>query len=183
MEQDIGIRGSPVFALFEKLVKGQTMPEDKKEFSEWLDLRLREHEEKSLPAMHIKEIVGEEDFEKKLKENKDKLLIIKYWKHRCLPCLAYGPFMKEAEETLKKDHPRCEVLSVDIKRPENLKLAAWQRVMGTPTVQYYYQGRQVGENVEQLGYRPFVDHIKKTLQFLSLAPAERWAWAQGSPDE
>jgi len=33
-----------------------------------------EHEEKSLPAMHIKEIVGEEDFEKKLKENKDKLV-------------------------------------------------------------------------------------------------------------
>lgn len=28
-------------------------------------------------------------------------VIIKFWKHKCLPCLSYGPFMKRAEQQLK----------------------------------------------------------------------------------
>lgn len=43
-------------------------------------------------------------------------------------------------------------------RPAPQKLSGWQRVMGTPTVQYFHEGRQVGENVEELSYPTFMDH-------------------------
>ena len=48
------------------------------------------------------------------------------------------------------------------------KLAAWQRIMGTPTIQCYHQGRQVGNNVEETNYARFMKHIRASMQFLNL---------------
>eukprot|EP00667_Euglena_gracilis_P022881 EG_transcript_25604 len=168
MEDDVGDKGSAVFDTFQKLVKGQDMPEEKAAWVEWFDGRIHDYEREELPKMHIPEIVGEAEFEQKLAQARDKLVIIKFWKHKCLPCLSYGPFMKRAEQQLKSTQPNVEFYSVDIKRPENIKLSGWQRVMGTPTVQYFHEGRQVGENVEELSYPTFMDHVLKTASVLNL---------------
>mmetsp|Transcript_148848 Transcript_148848/g.260071 ORF Transcript_148848/g.260071 Transcript_148848/m.260071 type:complete len:173 (-) Transcript_148848:94-612(-) len=166
---DLGDKGSPVFSLFEKLVRGKEheMPEDRGAWAEWFNKRLEDYESQALPKMHIPELMGEAEFEKKLRENKDKLMIVKFWKHQCLPCLSYGPFLKKAEEELKKN-PNVVFYSVDIKRPENLKLSAWQRIMGTPSLQTFHGMRQVGECIESTGYTGFMAHISKSLDYLKI---------------
>eukprot|EP00996_Jenningsia_fusiforme_P004154 NODE_4958_length_738_cov_23.359942_g4602_i0.p2 GENE.NODE_4958_length_738_cov_23.359942_g4602_i0~~NODE_4958_length_738_cov_23.359942_g4602_i0.p2 ORF type:complete len:168 (+),score=38.79 NODE_4958_length_738_cov_23.359942_g4602_i0:119-622(+) len=161
---------SAIATLLEKLLHmgKPELPSDQ-DWPQWFDSRLEEYERQNLKEMHIPEIVGEEDFERKLREHKDKLMVIKFWKHKCVPCLAYGPFMKKASVTLQSEQPDCVFYSLDIKRDENRSLSMWQRITGTPTVQYFYGHRQIGHCVEETSYEAFTSHVRRTLAALGIA--------------
>lgn len=99
-------------------------------------------EQTKLPA-----IQSEEDFIEKLQEHKDDLMVIKFWKHGCIPCLSLAEMYKSVAEQCARDGKRVYWYSVDTKSPEARELVDYQLVVGTPTLQTFSGERQVGNEI------------------------------------
>lgn len=117
-------------------------------------------EQTKLPA-----IKSEEELLEKLQEHRDDLLVLKFWKHGCIPCLTFAEMYKEAAERCKsytggnansnsnsnKDSTsgvrRIVWYSVDSKALSTRQLVDYQLIAGTPTVQTFLGQRQVGSEI------------------------------------
>eukprot|EP00331_Platyophrya_macrostoma_P015387 CAMPEP_0176473856 /NCGR_PEP_ID=MMETSP0127-20121128/42582_1 /TAXON_ID=938130 /ORGANISM="Platyophrya macrostoma, Strain WH" /LENGTH=148 /DNA_ID=CAMNT_0017868985 /DNA_START=313 /DNA_END=759 /DNA_ORIENTATION=- len=78
---------------------------------------------------------------------KEDLVVIKYWKHGCVPCLSFAEMYKAAEQMCLAEQKRIHWFSVDTKSPAAKGLVDYQIVDGTPTIQTFRGGRQVGSEI------------------------------------
>lgn len=99
-------------------------------------------EQTKLPA-----IKTEEELLEKLQEHKNDLVVVKYWKHGCIPCLTFAEMYKEASERCKRDGKRIFWYSVDTKAVSTRQLTEYQLISGTPTVQTFLGQKQVGDEI------------------------------------
>lgn len=104
-----------------------------------------------LEATKLPPISSEDELLSKLHQHRDQLVVLKYWKHGCLPCLSMAEMYKDAEkQTLDPSHPLYKKVvwySVDTKAAPNKEVVDYQMVNGTPSIQTFLGGRQVGSEI------------------------------------
>lgn len=118
-------------------------------------------EQTKLPA-----IKSEEELLEKLQEHKDELMVLKYWKHGCIPCLTFAEMYKEASELCKRSGKRIVWYSVDTKAVSTRQLTEYQLISGTPTIQTFLGQKQVGGEIRATS----IDDLMKELDARAPAP-------------
>ena len=123
-------------------------------------------------------ISSEGEFIQKLQEHKNDLLVIKYWKHGCIPCLSLAEMYKNAEEyyhaeskkreevdkkdpsSMKGEAP-CSVVfySMDTKAMTNKGHVEFQMILGTPAVLTFRHYKQWGKDIEAMNLKEFMREI------------------------
>eukprot|EP01061_Rhynchopus_euleeides_P029983 TRINITY_DN4968_c0_g1_i1.p2 TRINITY_DN4968_c0_g1~~TRINITY_DN4968_c0_g1_i1.p2 ORF type:complete len:177 (+),score=78.80 TRINITY_DN4968_c0_g1_i1:119-649(+) len=130
---------------------GSVSPDiSKEEFSKEFERRLEKLENSGfLEENGLPKIEGEDELARKLAYHKQRqeLVVIKYWKRGCIPCLSKAEMFKEVERWMLAEKPQSVFYSIDIRHPLNRDLADRQLVDGTPSIQKYWGGRQVGGEV------------------------------------
>lgn len=117
-------------------------------FQELLPKWIKEFEDNGfLEATKLESIKDEDEFVQKLQEHKDDLMIIKYWKHGCIPCLSVAEMVKEAEAKSKSNGKKVFWYSVDTHSSLAKNLVNYQLISGTPTIQTFTGLRQVGQEI------------------------------------
>lgn len=109
---------------------------------------IKEFEESGfLESTRLPAIRNEDEFLEKLEQHKDDLMVIKYWKHGCLPCLSIAEMVKEAEKKCIETGKKIFWYSVDSRSPLSKDLIDYQLISGTPTIQTFHGQRQVGKEI------------------------------------
>jgi thioredoxin 1 len=116
-------------------------------------LQLAEYRNTRLLLMGVKD-VDSEDWEKEILGS-DTLVLVDFWHERCPWCKRLDPVFYEVAEEYgdKVKFAKLNVLSSH----QNNHLAAENGVMGTPTLVFYSDGRQIGTAV---GFQP-KDRLKQ----------------------
>nr|CCC94229.1 conserved hypothetical protein [Trypanosoma congolense IL3000] len=115
-----------------------------KNFPKWID----EFEKSGfLEATKLPPIRSEDEFLRKLIEHKNEVMVIKYWKHGCIPCLSLAEMYKQVAERCKNENRRIVWYSVDTKDVNARSLVDYQLINGTPTVQTFSGLKQVGKEI------------------------------------
>ncbi|ORC90583.1 uncharacterized protein TM35_000083810 [Trypanosoma theileri] len=113
-------------------------------FPKWI----REFEEGGfLEANKLPAIKSEDEFLQKLQEHKNDLMVVKFWKHACIPCLSFAEMYKQASELCKAEKRRIVWYSVDTKDLPSRSLVEYQLISGTPTIQTFAGLKQVGKEI------------------------------------
>ena len=103
-----------------------------------------------LESTKLTPIRSEEELIDKLILHENDLVVVKYWKHGCIPCLSVAEMYKEAEKWCAKKNKKVVWFSVDSKLAESRELVDFQLVAGTPTVQTFYKMKQVGDEIRAM---------------------------------
>ncbi|CAD2217718.1 hypothetical protein ADEAN_000519800 [Angomonas deanei] len=133
------------------------------QFPQWI----KEFEEGGfLEKTKMTPIASEEEFLSKLQEHENDLMVIKYWKHGCIPCLSMAEMLKETEAVCQqkygKEGPgRIVWYSVDTKKISSRQLVDYQLVSGTPMVQTFTGLRQVGDEVREMNTADVLKELEK----------------------
>ncbi|GET91873.1 thioredoxin, putative [Leishmania tarentolae] len=106
-------------------------------------------------------IKSEEEFITKLQEHKDELMVIKYWKHGCIPCLTFAEMYKEAAERCCKEKKKIVWYSVDTKALNTRQLIDYQLISGTPTIQTFTGQKQVGNEIRAVSTEELLSELDK----------------------
>lgn len=145
-----------------RIFAGKTIPEGlgKEEFHAFVDQAVAEFEESGFLNAHSHPpIRNEDDFLAKLEDHKDDLMVIKFWKKGCLPCLSMAEMYKVASEQNK----RIVFYGVNTKDPEAAQLVANQMVEGTPTIQTFTACQQVGTDIQEVQLSKFLGALESRL--------------------
>lgn len=87
--------------------------------------------------MAIYNITSKEEFEKKVTNSKNTILV-DFWAQWCAPCRMMSPLLEEAA---KKFDGKVDIIKVNIEESEeNQQLAAEHGVQGIPNMQVYRNG-------------------------------------------
>jgi thioredoxin 1 len=79
----------------------------------------------------------------------DRPVVVDFWHHMCGWCNKLNPVYEQLPERFGD---RVKLVKVNIlESPENQRLAIGLGVLGTPTLKFFCDGREVGEII---GYRP-----------------------------
>ncbi|CAM40680.1 conserved hypothetical protein [Leishmania braziliensis MHOM/BR/75/M2904] len=108
-------------------------------------------------------IKSEEEFIAKLQEHKDELMVIKYWKHGCIPCLTFAEMYKEAAERCTKAKKKVVWYSVDTKAVSTRQLIDYQLISGTPTIQTFTGRKQVGNEIRAVNTEELLEELDKRI--------------------
>ncbi|CAC9531673.1 Thioredoxin [Leishmania donovani] len=106
-------------------------------------------------------IKSEEEFIAKLQEHKDELMVIKYWKHGCIPCLTFAEMYKEAAERCSKEKKKIVWYSVDTKALSTRQLIDYQLISGTPTIQTFTGQKQVGNEIRAVNAEELLKELDR----------------------
>eukprot|EP01062_Namystynia_karyoxenos_P044483 TRINITY_DN32799_c0_g1_i1.p1 TRINITY_DN32799_c0_g1~~TRINITY_DN32799_c0_g1_i1.p1 ORF type:complete len:209 (+),score=84.83 TRINITY_DN32799_c0_g1_i1:80-628(+) len=142
---------------------------DRSLMMDWMMRQVERYEAAFNPTVKLPEIRGEQQLVETLAKHPDQLVVVKYWKQQCIPCLAYGDMYKRAEgwfksETVRQGKQGIVFYSVNIKDRENLEMSDRQLVEGTPTIQKFWNGRQVGGEVQCMELNNFCRNTWDTWQ-------------------
>ena len=88
---------------------------------------------------------SDNDFEKVLKEQGDKLVVVDFYADWCMPCKMLGPIIEKSVEK-KKD----KVVLVKVNVDKNPRKSEEYEVSGIPSVKLFRKGKVVDEFV---GYK------------------------------
>ncbi|CCW63130.1 unnamed protein product [Phytomonas sp. EM1] len=110
-------------------------------------------------------IQSEEEFIDKLLEHRNDLMVIKYWKHGCIPCLAFAEMYKAAAEAFAKDaSPNAKRVfwySVDTKALSTWQLVEYQLISGTPTIQTFANQKQCDDEIKATNMDDLMREIRR----------------------
>ncbi len=195
--------------LLQKIFAGKDIPPGlgKEEFQKFMDQSVHEFEEGGYLAANALTPIygGEEAFIDALDASEADVVLVKYWKRRCLPCLSFAEMYKEAEgyfvqervESAKAanaaganiplpapgalyppipegtgwstNKPFVRFYSVNTKEAPNKILCANQLIEGTPTVQAFHCGKQMGGEIQATS---LVDFLKEVEMLRSQLPTK-----------
>jgi thiol-disulfide isomerase/thioredoxin len=134
----------------------------KEEFTKMFDVAVDEFEKSGfLDSIKFEPVTSDEDLLDKLKQHKDELVVVKFWKHGCIPCLAFGEMFKAAEQQLKDEGKPVRFFGVDQKEVRDVP--RYQLVEGTPTVLTFHQYKQVGDEIRATSLSAFTASIDERL--------------------
>ncbi|NVM37606.1 MAG: thioredoxin [Candidatus Lokiarchaeota archaeon] len=105
----------------------------------------------------IIEIKLDEDFNKILKDYKDKIIIIDFWAVWCGPCMFFAPIFKKLQQEFQKDF-----IFVKVNVDEIPTLAMKYQITGIPTTLFIKNDEIVNKIVGSMNY----DGMKKVLNKL-----------------
>jgi len=162
---------SAVQNILQRIFKDKNVPTDasKEEFHAFFESAVNDFENSGfLEQTKIAPILTEADFQQKLFENRNKLMLVKYWKRNCIPCLSFAEMFKAAEKQCLDDKLPVVWYSVNIKEKPNKDLVDFQMVDGTPTIQKFFNFRQVGQEVQETRLGGLMKDITGTLKDLDL---------------
>lgn len=108
-------------------------------------------------------IKSEEELIAKLQEHKDDLMVIKYWKHGCIPCMTFAEMYKEAAEKCAQENRRIVWYSVDTKALSTRQLIDYQLISGTPTIQTFTGRKQVGNEIRAVNLEELLAELNRRL--------------------
>jgi hypothetical protein len=111
-----------------------------------------------LEQIKMAPIGSELELVQRLHEHREDLVVLKFWKRGCIPCLGFGEMYKAAQ--MHFAGKRVHFYSVNTKEPSCFGTAAYQLVEGTPTLQVFHRGRQVGDEIQSTSLNAFVDRIE-----------------------
>ena len=159
-------------AMVMRIFEGKTMPPDasKEEYSQFIDTSVKEFENGGfLEANKLPPISSEAELHDVLYKHRDELVVLKYWKRGCLPCLVASEAYKGAEKMCADEKMKVKFFSVDSKLESSKSLTRYQLIDGTPCAQAFHGGKQVGDefNIQQLA--PLVKEITARAQLAGLA--------------
>ena len=163
------VSASPLHIL-RRIFQSKPIPDglSKDQLVEFMDHALTEFEDSGfLEQTKLMPIQSEEEFIQKLQEHRNDLMVIKFWKRKCIPCLSTAEMYKIAEQHFaarqegEKGDCRKQVhfYSVDIKSPSTQSLVRYQMVEGTPTIQTFHNCQQVGSEIQATTLQKVVEQI------------------------
>ncbi|CCW66223.1 unnamed protein product [Phytomonas sp. Hart1] len=118
-----------------------------------------------LDKTKLPEIQSEEELIEKLLLHRNDLMVIKYWKHGCIPCLAFAEMYKAAAEMFTKDtSPNAKRVfwySVDTKAFSAWQLAERQLISGTPTIQTFANQKQCDDEIKATNMDELMQEIRR----------------------
>lgn len=101
----------------------------------------------------------------------DDLVVLKYWKHGCLPCLSFAEMYKAVEQKCVQEGKRIRWFSVDTKAADAKELVDFQLVDGTPTIQTFLRGKQIGHEIRSVQLEELMATLEQRLAAASLVAA------------
>jgi hypothetical protein len=139
------------------------LPEE--EFKKVFDAAVKEFEDGTpdgkkpsyLDQIKLTPVTSEFDLVQRLHEHRADIVVLKFWKRGCIPCLGFGEMYKAAEQHFKGK--RVHFFAVDTKQESCFGTCAYQLVEGTPTLQVFHGGRQIGEEIMSTSLSAFCDRI------------------------
>jgi thiol-disulfide isomerase/thioredoxin len=102
-------------------------------------------------------IASEVELVDRLHDHRNDLVVLKFWKRGCLPCLGLAEMYKAAEQ--RYQGRRVHFYSMNTKADSALGAVAHQLVEGTPTVQVFHAGRQIGDEILSQNLAAFCERI------------------------
>eukprot|EP00759_Apiculatamorpha_spiralis_P050420 PhF_6_TR4725/c0_g1_i1/m.6540 len=162
---------SAVQSILQRIFANKPIPHDatKEEFRLFFDAAVKDFEDSGfLDQTKFPPILTEEEFEKKLYDHRNQLMIVKFWKKNCIPCLSTAEMFKAAEQQCIDEKAPVVFYSVNIKEKPSRPLVDYQMVQGTPTIQKFYQFRQLGTEVQETKLSGFMKDVHRTLKELKL---------------
>ena len=145
------------------------------EFKAQFDAAVADFEEGGfMEQTKLPPITSEIDLVDKLHDHRGDLVVVKFWKRGCLPCMGLAEMYKAAEKHYKdmaqqQQHqqqrtaapapPRVVFYSVNTRDASCLSTVAHQLVDGTPSIQLFHQGRQIGDEVLSMNLASFIAKI------------------------
>ena len=108
----------------------------------------------------LQPIDDEDNFLDFLRKHRNDLVVIKYWKRGCIPCLSQAEMYKQAEQLCQEHQLPITFCSVDTKKYESLPLVKWQNIEGTPTIQCFRGGKQVGDEIQAVSLPSFLQQLQ-----------------------
>lgn len=100
-----------------------------------------------LEQTKLQPLKDDDELIEKLQQYKDDLVVVKYWKHGCIPCLSFAEMYKAAEQRCIAENRNIRWFSVDTKARDAKELVDFQIVDGTPTIQTFAGCKQVGSEI------------------------------------
>lgn len=136
----------------------QDAPED--EFKKNFDAAVTEFEDGGyLDQIKLPPINSEMELVQRLHEHRDDIIILKFWKRGCIPCLGFGEMYKAAEQHYAAPGGRVHFYSVNTKQESCFATSAYQLVEGTPTLQVFHKGRQIGDEIMSTSLAAFCERV------------------------
>lgn len=146
--------------LMRRIFADKQMPPEgtpKEEFHKFFDNAVKEFEEGGyLDKVKLAPIASDDELCEVLRRHKNELVVVKFWKRGCIPCLAYGEMFKTAEKQFQDDGKPVRFFSVDTHAPLCKDLARYQLVDGTPTILTFHGSRQVGDEIKEVSLASFM---------------------------
>lgn len=137
------------------------------EFSAFMDGAVTRFEESGfLEETKLEHIDSEDDFIDVLTRHRHQLVVVKFWKRGCLPCLSVAEMYKAAEHECKAAGYPVVFYSVNSKAISSLLLTRFQLVTGTPTVQVFHDGEQIGGEIQAMTLAAFLEEIRARMPAL-----------------
>ena len=165
-----------VYTILKRIFADENIPTDcsKEEFRTRFEKAVTKFEEDGfLEKTALTPIFADEQLQEVLHRHRRELVVVKFWKKNCLPCLSMAEMYKEAEKISFIEKLPVHFYSVDIKDPQNRKLSDYQLVEGTPTVQIFSGSKQIGGEVRATNLTAFLQDIKNNLHaIISACPRE-----------
>jgi thiol-disulfide isomerase/thioredoxin len=153
--------------LMRRIFANRTMPPEgtsKEEFHKFFDAAVTDFENSGfLDATKFTPIASDEELEEVLRKHKDELVVVKFWKRGCMPCLAFGEMFKAAEKQYADAGKPVKFFSVDTKADDCRDLARYQLVDGTPTILTFHKYRQVGEEIKETSLETFTRAVNQRI--------------------
>ena len=166
--------------LLQRIFDGTEIPKglSKQEFQQFMDEHIAKFEEGGyLASTKLPPINDESHFIEELHHADNDLVVLKFWKRRCLPCLSMAEMYKEAEQHFDEENkrlpppssdlaaepslPKVRFFSINTKDPVARPVVDRQMVEGTPTIQVFQCGRQVGGEIQSTQLEDFIRELNK----------------------
>ena len=93
-------------------------------------------------------VESETGFQEKLFEHRDEVLLVKFWKRNCIPCLSVAEMYKKAEKRCSDEKLPVRFYSINTKEDPNRSVTDYQLIEGTPTLQRFHNFAQIGDDIQ-----------------------------------
>ncbi|KNH07049.1 hypothetical protein XU18_2226 [Perkinsela sp. CCAP 1560/4] len=164
--------------ILHRIFKDKSFPQSgtREELHNFFEKSVREFEDGSfLKETALPAVNGEPDLHEKLYQHRTELLLIKYWKRNCIPCLSVAEMYKEAEKRCAQEKLPVRFYSINTKETHNKDVVDNQLVEGTPTIQKFHDFAQVGEDIRATNIDDLMSTIYQELRDIS--PLDKFAGA------
>src|SRR3989338_8734053 len=129
------------------------------EFNKAMDSAVRDFEDSGfLDSIKLAPLNSEYDLVERLHQHKNDIVVVKFWKKGCLPCLGLAEMYKQAEKQF--EGKRVHFFSVNTKEDSCLGTVAHQLIEGTPTIQVFHGGHQIGDEILSQSLANFCQKIE-----------------------